>query len=1003
MISKKQTLPFVLGGIGLALAGAYLGLRDRFEALASPRPPSSLAQTGDGAAAVVPTYPLVSGPSELLALDRGRSHLYELSLEAGEYLSLVAEQDGIDVELRITLPGGEELPPVDSPTGTAGEEHADLVSQAPGTCRIEVFGGGGDGNPPSGRYRLRIAERRPATPEDRRHASAERLFHQGRQRISSGNRSAAVESFLQAAQIWDGLEDWDRQAEALFRAGRLRKEVKEHRSAAELFERALGSYRLAGNSKRQVDTLSEIGNILFDREDFVRAEEAYHQALLLARDLHYSRGIGSVLTNLGNIFEHRGERGRARSHFHEALAIWRTVGDAREQVISLNSLGFIALSIGDINRALEYYEEAVKICEFEPQATPAVCADTHNGTAEIYLVSGDHVRAEPHLALAVQLRRQAGNASGVAVTQVSLGRALLLADRLREAMEVFQAARETFQQESDGRGQSLAWNFVGRVYLEMENPQLAEQSFHKARNLAEASEYSAGVASALTGLARTENLRGNPRAAVRYAADALSAAESLRAKNGPPDFESFFEGSRYYYDLLINMKMALQRVEAGQEHASQTLLVSERARARALLEVLSDPGTAGREPAEASPQRHLEKELELARALTLQDLQRELGAVSLLEYHLLGDQSLVWRVHRGAVQIFELPSSKEIGTLAAELLDSVQGQRPSAWDAAERLSRAILPPGLILPEMDRIAVVLDGGLQGVPFGILIDPKADPSWRHRVKADWPQPLFWKREIVQLPSVSVLAALRRLGANRQPASHLIAILADPVFDLRDERAVRRRFSDCEPPADSWRRLMASYDEAKAIESLIPAGEKSRIALGFEARLDLITAGLLQDFQILHFSTHAFGKRAEGEPGIVLSLVDRNGCGLEGVLHLRDLYRGVYFSRAELAVLSACETGLGREVEGEGLVGLAHGFLSAGVPRVIASLWTVDDYSSADLMRRFYRKLLQERRPPIVALAAAQREMLESAEWSAPYHWGGFVLQGDWLWAEPLSRAD
>jgi CHAT domain-containing protein len=99
------------------------------------------------------------------------------------------------------------------------------------------------------------------------------------------------------------------------------------------------------------------------------------------------------------------------------------------------------------------------------------------------------------------------------------------------------------------------------------------------------------------------------------------------------------------------------------------------------------------------------------------------------------------------------------------------------------------------------------------------------------------------------------------------------------------------------------------------------------------------------------------------------------------------------ADLVVLSACQTGLGKEVRGEGLIGLVRGFMYAGAPRVMASMWEVDDAATAELMKLFYKGVLQEKLTPAAALRAAQIKMLTKRHWQAPYYWGAFVLQGEW----------
>ena len=190
----------------------------------------------------------------------------------------------------------------------------------------------------------------------------------------------------------------------------------------------------------------------------------------------------------------------------------------------------------------------------------------------------------------------------------------------------------------------------------------------------------------------------------------------------------------------------------------------------------------------------------------------------------------------------------------------------------------------------------------------------------------------------------------------------------------------------------RLPLTRLEAASIARLVPSASITT-ALDFDASRATATGEDIRRHRIVHFATHGLVDSVHPElSGIVLSLVDRKGRAQDGFLRLHDIYN--LQLDADLVVLSACQTALGKEIRGEGIVGLTRGFMHAGVPRVVASLWKVDDRATAELMRRFYEGMLGPRRlPPAAALRAAQVEMAESATWGRPYYWAGFVLQGEW----------
>jgi CHAT domain-containing protein len=191
----------------------------------------------------------------------------------------------------------------------------------------------------------------------------------------------------------------------------------------------------------------------------------------------------------------------------------------------------------------------------------------------------------------------------------------------------------------------------------------------------------------------------------------------------------------------------------------------------------------------------------------------------------------------------------------------------------------------------------------------------------------------------------------------------------------------------------RLRATGKEAEAIRDLAPG--KVKLGLGLDATREAVLAGNLRDYRVLHFATHAVADTENPElSGLWLSRVDADGHPREGFLGLSDIYD--LDLGAGLVVLSGCRTALGKEVRGEGLIGLTRAFQYAGAPRVVASLWPVDDRATAKLMTRFYQAMWRRRNPlaPAAALREAQRSLRQDPRFRDPHSWAGFVFQGDWL---------
>jgi CHAT domain-containing protein len=387
----------------------------------------------------------------------------------------------------------------------------------------------------------------------------------------------------------------------------------------------------------------------------------------------------------------------------------------------------------------------------------------------------------------------------------------------------------------------------------------------------------------------------------------------------------------------------------------------------------------------------------------------------LLEYALGEKKSFVWAITPDSVKTFELPGrtaieqqAKRFYQLLTERGLSVpnetlaqRNQRLAHADAdypqaAANLSRMLLAPLAAELKQKRLVIVAEGVLQYLPFSALPEPGSEGAGH---------PLIIDHEIVTLPSASVLAVLREEFGNRKPASNTVAVFADPVFSPNDSRLNRGGRASVEDAAsfadaqrsvsaaglDSLVRLRFSRQEAEDIASL--AGDKRNLkALDFSAKRSMVTDARLADYRIVHFATHGLINNQHPDlSGIVLSLVDEQGRPQNGFLRLYDIYN--LKLNADLVVLSACQTALGKEIKGEGLIGLTRGFMYAGAPRVVASLWRIDDRATADIMKRFYEAMLKDGRSPAAALRAAQISMVRDKRWQSPHFWAAFTLQGEW----------
>ena len=364
----------------------------------------------------------------------------------------------------------------------------------------------------------------------------------------------------------------------------------------------------------------------------------------------------------------------------------------------------------------------------------------------------------------------------------------------------------------------------------------------------------------------------------------------------------------------------------------------------------------------------------------------------LLEYSLGEKRSFLWAITTDSLQSFELPSQTNIETLAQKLYAAITSASNTYENDARSISSILFGRLNDLSNVKRLVIVADGALQYIPFAALPDPhEADK-------------LVSRYEIVRLPSASVLAVQRAQFANRTPAPKSVAVLADPVFDNLDSRL---------SATASARNSPASYSRAVRDAGLIVNGRIPRLkfalmeadavygaaspndslkAVGFKASRATAMDPALSQYKIIHIAAHGVLNSKHPElSAILLSMVDETGRPVDGLLQLHEIYN--LKLPAELVVLSACETGVGKQIRGEGLIALTRGFMYAGATRVVASLWKVDDAATAALMAQFYKEMFANRKRPAEALKEAQISIAKQKRWRDPYYWAGFVLQGEW----------
>jgi CHAT domain-containing protein/Tfp pilus assembly protein PilF len=852
--------------------------------------------------------------------------------------------------------------------------------------------------------------------------------------------------------------------------------------------------KLAPGSLDVAASLNNLGIVVLSRGDLPKAEDYHHQALAIREKLAPgSLDVAASLNNLGVVVLNRGDLATAEEYHHQALAIREKLAPGSLDVaMSLNNLGFVVWLRGDLATAEEYHHQALAIRQKLAPVSLDV-AESLNNLGLVAWQRGDLATAEKYHRQALTIReRLAPSSLDVAESFINIGLIAHQRGDLAKAEEDYGKAL-TIHQKLAPSSVDIAWNLnrLARLIESRGDLDAAERYYKRAMGIWEKlAPESEDQADALVGLASIQRRRGQLDAAAQLYEEGLNALEGQTARLGGTDevramfrakHEAFY---REYIDLCIaqhNPELAFAVAERSRARtlletmaaahldihngAAPDLLATERslqaeikAKSQRRLHLLSQRQSDDQIKAVENEISVLAKEYEDVEArirssspvyaaltqphpLSAREVQEQLldADTLLLEYSLGKERSHLFLVSAHSLKTVALPKAATIesasrlvyhlltapnqqrrGETSAERLARLGRAEAEYPQAAARLSRIVLDPIAKLLSGKRLLIVSDGALHYVPFAALPLP-GKPLL----------PLVAQHEVINLPSASVLAAVRRERMAHQPAAKTVAVLADPVFDWEDIRVKHARapqptrgdavrapgtqpeshnageqsldFSHLTRSAADfgWQhnrsgevylpRLRFTRQEADAIAAAAPGGQVLE-ALDFGASRATATSAALANYRIIHFATHALLNSRHPElSGLVLSLVDERGNPQNGFLGLEDIYN--LNLPADLVVLSACDTALGKEINGEGLIGLTRGFMYAGAGRVMASLWSIDDRATAELMGHFYGALLREGKTPAAALREAQLRMRKNQHWRSPYFWASFQIQGDY----------
>ena len=845
------------------------------------------------------------------------------------------------------------------------------------------------------------------------------------------------------------------EAQTLNNEGEVHYLLGELKEALDSFARALDLWIQSGDRRGQALAHINLGYTHSDSGNLQKASDNFRQALALWRAVEDRRGEALSQTALGAINSFIGERQLALNAYEQALRIFRAYGDQQSESVALNSIGQVYEDLSDLQTALDYYKLALELNRRNGNRDSEAVIRYYVG--RVYRLMGENEQALSYYNQSLRLCRKLGKKRVAAYVVNDIGIISDLLGQRQFALEQYKEVLKFYREAGDRRGQANTLKTIGDIHYSTGERERAAACYEEALSYSRAAWDRSGEAEAMYSIARAERDAGNLDQALNYITASIKIIEAMRSQVISHQLRaSFFASIHKHYEFFIALLMHLHQLRPAGGYAAAALQASENARARSLVETLLEAEAGVRldvdpvmlerehslqrelnakalylmrlrnsEQTEAAAEqietevRQLTNEYEKVQALirsqspryaslmqprppSLAEIQAELRGddTILLEYAMGEEKSYVWAVTSDSFSGFELPARAQIEELTREVYGLLTARPTDAeakwderyWQKAAELSRLLF--GQLSRQLGskRLLIVADGALQYLPLEALPSPATAGESET-------EPLATRHEVVYLPSAATLITLRREATRPVSVSKSVFVLADPVFDKGDPRVktVGAVEGAATSPAglmrraNSFPRLPSTRREAEAIVSLLPEDARA-VATDFAANRATALSAELGRFRIVHIATHSVVNSSHPElSGIVLSMVNEQGQEEDGFLQLHDIYS--LKLDAELVVLSACNTGLGKDVRGEGLVGLTRGFMYAGASSVVASLWKVDDAASAELMTHFYKAMFEDDLPPAAALRSAKETMWRQKHWRSPYYWSAFVLQGEY----------
>jgi CHAT domain-containing protein/Tfp pilus assembly protein PilF len=838
--------------------------------------------------------------------------------------------------------------------------------------------------------------------------------------------------------IWDNDQKENKlSADSLYALGTKYRLGSDPEKAIDIFQMGMDTYSKIGDERGEAEVLGGFGAVYFNNlRDSKKALKYYNDALVMREKVDDKALIGNTFNSLGSVnFRYFQENPQSTDYFEQAIIFYDKAEAIRTEIGDLAGLrttkSYIAGAYKEYGNQMNItgrFNEAIESLEKAYEIDRKINAGSETGEVVsqigfIYSKLGDYNTAAEKLTEAIKIMKEENDTLGLAGVYNHFGIVLQRAGRTERALEYYNNALKIYEERKDFADEIAVIGNMGTLFFDNKEYVKAEEYHTRGLSLCRMvkdqekemdyllnlandqiylgkfdealSNYETGLKLSKSlknpdiiwritlGMAECYESKGDYLKVVELNDNALSLLDSLRNTLQSEELKaSYMARERFVFEDIIDLLATLHEKDRSKGYDKLAFSYSERSKSRVLLDLLSELQTKGN-----SNKASGNNIIRSPQPITLEETEELCpdNKIVILEYSVGDSSSCLWIITRSGYDIFKLPARKklqeQIETIRFALLDPSQGISEFFTQAGSSLYNELIKPAEpYLSKGSKLIIIPDGVLNYLPFEVLLTENKKPD----TKASYSDVTFLlkKYPVSYAQSASVLKTLisqhDNTGEKAAKSENLLAF-GDPLYgdSLFNAKA-------------KYPRLEYSGKEIENIASFFKAGSSNVYLRDKATEENLKQKNDLDKFNYIHFATHAFLNEEKPDLSSLVLTSEKNS-GEDGFLQAAEIFN--LKLNADLVVLSACQTGLGKLIRGEGMVGLTRAFMYAGTPSVVVSLWSVSDMSTASLMGEFYKNLIKNKLCKTDALRKAQLALINDEKYAHPFYWAPFILIGDW----------